>query len=169
MIVKDKSLIWDDCPACAFKHLAGAVAALTAGSAPIAVPAVDVMRARAYIALGEAEAGYTGNAALAAGCLAVAESLCDDWQDARELRESRLRIGKCGVHEARMSLTRPYMYALAAGHFTEALRELPALSERVGLNALGGDGFRVTNREEFLDLLRVQIKWVQETYELGVK
>lgn len=164
---KDKALIWDDCAECAVKHLSACFAAITSGSAPVRAPAVDVLRARAWVALGEAESGYTGNAELATGCLALAENLSDDQTDAKELREARLRIPKAGVHEARLSLTRPAMAALAGAHFTEALRELPALADRIAFSARTGDiGFNVDDPAEFLDMLRKNIAWVVSNYEL---
>ena len=72
----DKTLIWEDCPACAYKHLTAAYAGATIPGIeePLYAHIADVMAARSVIANRECEAGYTGNRALAAGCLAFAET-----------------------------------------------------------------------------------------------
>jgi len=165
---RDRSMIWDDCAECAYKHLTAACAAFTAaGTAAPHVAPRDVLTARAWILFGEAESGYTGNADLAAGCLALAENLCDGFAEASDLRELRKRAFKANARDVWPGTRMPAMPAFAAAHFTEALRELPALAERFGPDCWTGDsGFNVTDSAAFLDALRINIKWVRETYEL---
>ena len=172
--VKDKSLIWEDCPACAAKHLGAAYAAVT--SPEYCGPAVragqaEVLVARTIIAIRECDSGYSGNAALAAGCLALAETLpavapdvCASW------RHARLALQSGKLQEAEERLPPPTLAALAGGHIAEALRELPELADRVCLGSLFNDGdFDPDTVGGLRDWLRESIGWINKTYELGVK
>jgi hypothetical protein len=166
--VKDKSLIWDDCPACAFKHLSAAYAALTAADlVRPEVPASEIYAARAVIAIRESQTGYTGNLALAAGCLAMAE--CLNGGEAEAYRLARLDL-TTGARDTELYFSMPRPAAFAAAHFTEALRELPALADRMQVaKYLGAHGFRCGTVSEMLDVLRTQILWLTEAYELEAK
>ena len=165
---KDKSMIWEDCPACAYKHLTAAYSSLTAADlVRPEVPTSEVYAARAVVAIRESQTGYTGNLALAAGCLAMAE--CLNEEEAPAYRDARLALmeGR-GTAEICFGIPRPG--AFAAAHFTEALRELPALADRVQVEKyFSPHGFKGGGLPEALDMLREQIKWVSETYELGDK
>ena len=88
---KDKSMIWDDCPECARKHLSAAYAALTGAADGGYAPDWEILLARAVIAENERRAGYAGNIDLAAGCLAMAE-LQPDVDPAVEQRRVRLVV-----------------------------------------------------------------------------
>lgn len=165
---KDKSLIWDDCPACAYKHLTAAYAALTSlGARPYNVTAEEVYHARAEIALQEAAMGYSGNFALAMGCLAMAETVSDSESSAQDVRKVRLAL-----LEGRPSwiiLPPLSAEALAIAHITEAARELPALSNHIIGCLINEDGSAnlAECMPELVDDLRLEIKWLADTYELN--
>ena len=165
MEAQDKRLIWEDCPACAYKHLTAAYAALTALTAlqdgDFDTPSeTDVFLGRAVIALREAEAGYEGNRDLAAGCLAMAET-CPERHKAykRPVRHLRLSLQNpdCdlpGVIRLVVGMFSGDPVVMAHAHVAEARRELPGLPGQ-----LPDAGLR--------DWLRQSILWVKETYELG--
>ena len=128
-MINDKRFIWEDCPACAHKHLTAAYAILT--SVPFAkVPeAWEIYAARANIAYREYCAGYLGNLSLAIGCLHAAEG--------ERGSPGRLR-GSFSYDEVGLAVrfvenggvfpvapTPAFVFA----HVTEALRELPSLWE----------------------------------------
>lgn len=166
----DKELIWEDCPACAAKHLAAAYAAVTMPHCgkPLFACAAEVLVARSIIAIREREAGYKGNADLAAGCLALAESLPGERQSDRAAwREARLALP--AVPED--SLAAPSFAAYAGAHIVEALRELPALLDRTAVKRFftGHGNFSPLLETELTDWLRESIKWVKVQYELEVK
>ena len=162
MEAQDKKLIWGDCPACAYKHLTAAYAALTALQAgDFDTPSeTDVFLGRAVIALGEAEAGYEGNRDLAAGCLAMAET-CPEQHKAykRPVRHLRLSLQNpdCDLPDVIRQVSDMFSgdpVVMAHAHVAEARRELPGLPGQ-----LPDAGLR--------DWLRQSILWVKETYELG--
>jgi hypothetical protein len=167
---KDKQLIWDDCPACAYKHLTAAYAALTMQVGPVKLVRPEkIYLARAIIAIREYQSGYVGNLALAQGCLAmaeVAEGVCPVSADS--YRESRLRLTRGEIDTATCGLPAPGLTAVAYAHYVEALRELPALAE---------DKVDVANTvtdilygvPDVLAMLRDQIRWVEANYELNQK
>lgn len=175
---KDKSMIWDDCPECARKHLAAAYAALAGPADGGFAPDWEVLLARAVIAEGERRAGYAGNIDLAIGCLAMAELQPDvDPAVAAEIRGERLRQS-ASRDAGPLRLGRfPGRSAFAAAHLLEACREAPAVADRICLGRWFGDGgfFRcgVSAQEgaesaEDLDcVLRGLLKWIKETYEIG--
>lgn len=165
---KDATLIWDDCPQCAYKHLTAAYAAATSGCTQLEAAAVDVYAARAIIAISEVLSGYPGNRALAAGCLAMAEA--HDYAGGR-WREARLALTGGDMDKARELLV-PYPdpSAFVGAHLAEALRELPALADRIKQDTcFCGDNFLAGGVPDFLDMLRKNIKWVYDTYELEAK
>ena len=164
---KDKSLIWDDCPSCAYKHLTAAYAALTSlGGGACWVPAAGVYAARAEIAIRESRTGYPGNMALAIGCLAMAEIECEDTGMANAYRDLRLELTEGRRPTVGLSPSRAEAYA--AAHLTEALRELPALADRINVCGLiSGSDFNYDNPSEVKELLRTNIKWLADTYELN--
>ena len=165
MEAQDKKLIWEDCPACAYKHLTAAYAALTALTAlqdgDFDTPSeTDVFLGRAVIALREAEAGYEGNRDLAAGCLAMAET-CPEQHKAYKWLVRHLRLSlqnpDCdlpGVIRLVVGMFSGNPVVMAHAHVAEARRELPGLPGQ-----LPDAGLR--------DWLRQSILWVKETYELG--
>lgn len=162
MEAQDKKLIWEDCPACAYKHLTAAYAALTALQAgDFNTPSeTDVFLGRAVIALGEAEAGYEGNRDLAAGCLAAAEDGPETGKTYKwKVRHLRLSLQNpdCDLPDVIRQVSGMFSgdpVVMARAHVTEARRELP------GLPGQPPDaGLR--------DWLRQSILWVKETYELG--
>jgi len=162
MEAQDKKLIWEDCPACAYKHLTAAYAALTALQAgDFDTPSeTDVFLGRAVIALREAEAGYEGNRDLAAGCLAMAETCLEQYKAyKRSVRHLRLSLQNpdCdlpGVIRQVSDMFSGDPVVMARAHVAEARRELP------GLPVQPPD-------VEPRDWLRQSILWVKETYELG--
>lgn len=163
----DKTVIWEDCPQCAYKHLAAAYAALTSGHDIGYAHASEVYVARAVIGIRESGAGYLGNLDLAAGCLAMAE--CESGVEAAEAgawRRARLALAKSPA-EAEAELVWPGASAFAAAHLTEALRELPELGDRVRMDWLTPSGFDPDPLPELRDTIRKLLKWVRETYELG--
>ena len=163
----DKTLIWEDCPACAYKHLTAAYAAITTPGIeePLYAHITDVLVARSIIANRECEAGYLGNRALAAGCLALAETcLAAEASQVKEWRAARLAIGK----DLEEHLVHPTLSAMAGGHIAEALRELPALLHRTYSDDLFSNGnFDPESLQLLRDWLRESIKWVWDEYELG--
>ena len=165
---KDKSLIWDDCAECAYKHLTAAYAAFTTGAPPSEVAAAGVYVARAWIAMREAETGYDGNAALAVGCLAMAELLAAGGNGGSYFRDARFRALERDYRHAREIIDAPSAAAFVAAHFAEALRELPALADRFQQETYFRDGgFSVEDPAAFAELLIKLIRWVSETYEIG--
>jgi len=162
MEAQDKKLIWEDCPACAYKHLTAAYAALTALKAGDfdAPSEAGVLLGRAVIALGEAEAGYEGNRDLAAGCLAAAEASPETGKAYKwKVRHLRLSLWNpdCDLPDALRQVSDMFSgdpVVMAHAHVTEARRELPDLPGQ-----LPDVGLR--------DWLRQSILWVKETYELG--
>lgn len=170
---QDKSLIWEDCPACALKHLAAAYAAVTSpdcGSVIFAAQ-TEVLVARSVIAIRECESGYSGNAALAAGCLALAETAEGGSPESRKCwRDARLLMLEGRMREAEELLVPVTLAALAAGHISEALRELPELADRTCVRSLFSDGnFEPDTAGGLRDWLRESIGWIVKTHELGVR
>lgn len=163
----DKTLIWEDCPACAYKHLTAAYAAITTPGIeePLYAHVTEVLAARSIIANRECEAGYIGNRALAAGCLALAETCFGvESGQLKEFRDARLALGK----DFEEHLPAPSLSALAGAHITEALRELPALASRTYSDELFTHGnFDPDSLQSLRDWLRETIKWVWYEYELG--
>lgn len=164
----DKEMIWEDCPACARKHLSAAYAAVTMPlcGKPVFAHAAEVLVARSIIANREREAGYRGNADLASGCLALAESLPGERQsDIAAWRAARLAPPGA---EPEAALAAPSFSAYAGAHIVEALRELPALLDRTAVKRFftaSGD-FSPLLETELTDWLRESIKWVKVQYEL---
>lgn len=161
----DKEMIWEDCPACAAKHLAAAYAAVTMPQCgrPVFAHAAEVLVARSIIANREREAGYKGNADLAAGCLALAESLPGERpSDRAAWRAARL------APLSEDALSPPSFAAYAGAHIVEALRELPALLDRTVVKRFftGHGDFSPLLETELTDWLRESIKWVKVQYEL---
>ena len=167
-----RRMIWGDCPACAYKHLAAAYAALTASPARgwrHADPD-EIMAARAFSLMREAFSGYPGNVALACGCLANAELTAELNGSRRLYRGVRLAI--MNGDAAMLDETDAIGFSaesLAAAHLTEALRELPELGDRAqwGRWLTFGGGLDCGNLEELLETLRRQLLWLSETYEIG--
>lgn len=126
---RDLSLIWTDCQACAYKHLTAAYAALTSldlkGGGVFESPEPwEVYTARADIAMEESRSKYTGNLALAVGCLALAEQHMDAGDEARHcIRSMRLRLIN-GEADTVVPMF-PAPGALVMAHITEAAREAP--------------------------------------------
>lgn len=170
---QDKSLIWEDCPACAAKHLAASYAAVTSPDCGLVIYAsqTEVLVARALIAIRECESGYSGNAAIAAGCLALAETLYGGRPDERKgWRNARLLLLEGKPQEAEELLIPPSLAALAAGHIAEAMRELPELADRTCVGSLFSDGnFEPDTAGGLRDWLRESIGWIMKTHELGVR
>lgn len=169
---QDKSLIWEDCPACAAKHLAAAYAAVTSPDCGIVCASqTEVLEARSVIAIRECESGYSGNAALAAGCLALAETVEGGSPESRkDWRDARLLLLEGKLHEAEALLVPVTLAAMAGGHIAEALRELPELADRTGIGSLFSDGnFEPDTASGLRDWLRESIGWVMKTHELGVR
>lgn len=163
----DKTMIWEDCPACAYKHLTAAYAGATIPGIeePLYAHIADVMAARSVIANRECEAGYTGNRALAAGCLAFAETCFGvETEQIKEFREARLALGK----DFEDHIVPPLPAALIGAHISEALRELPSLAHRTYIDDLFTNGnFDPESLQQLRDWLRESIKWVWDEYELG--
>lgn len=169
---QDKSLIWEDCPACAMKHLAAAYAAVTSPDCGIVCATrTEVLAARSLIAIRECESGYSGNAALAAGCLALAETAEGGTPENRKAwRDARLMLLEGDLRGAEEYLLPPSLAALAAGHIAEALRELPELADRTCVGSLFSDGnFEPDTAGGLRDWLRESIGWITKTHELGVR
>lgn len=172
-------MIWENCPACAHKHLTAAYAAVTSPSDSFYyVPAPHVLVARAAIAVQESRTGYPGNKALALGCLALAEAYPYlSLTAATELRNARLALMKldvaaedpgCGVRWWE-PMQQPTSAAYAAAHIAEALRELPELAEKTDAESLfnsHGD-FETESTQALRDWLRESIAWLEDTYELN--
>ena len=160
MEAQDKKLIWEDCPACSYKHLTAAYAALTAPGGFNTPSETDVFLGRAVIALGEAEAGYEGNRDLAAGCLAMVEARPGQHKTFKRLvRYLRLSLQNpdCDLPDVIRQVSDMFSgdpVVMAHAHVAEARRELP------GLPVQPPD-------VEPRDWLRQSILWVKETYELG--
>ena len=168
----DKALIWEDCPACSLKHLSAAYAAVTSPDCgTIYAAQAEVLVARSIIAIRECESGYSGNSALAVGCLALAETLDCGAPDERKCwRDARLLLQSGKRREAEELILPPTLAALAGGHIAEALRELPALADRTCLGSLFTSGdFEPDTAGGLRDWLRESIGWVCKTYELEVE
>jgi len=165
---KDKSLIWDDCAECAFKHLTAAYAAFTSGEPVTEASEEGVYVARAIIAIHEAESGYTGNLALAAGCLAMAElAYGTSAAIRRDYRTARLGLTAEKPFVDPL-LPRPNTMSFVGAHFAEAIRELPAIADRFQQELYFKDGgFSVEDPAAFAELLIGLVRWVETVYELG--
>lgn len=174
-----RDLIWGDCPQCSYKHLAAAYAALTtAGMVPKRLFALgaELENARAFICLLEAEAGYTGNADLAVGCLALAEGYpdVDCVGGAAQVRGARLLAMAGDYAGARKALQPPHAHALATAHVYEARRELPKGATLTGLElwmaprlCLGeGEEEVIYTPADLLAVLRDNMKSLRDLYEL---
>lgn len=161
---KDKRLIWEDCPQCAYKHLTAAYAALTSPGAQrswdAGVSGDRVYWARALIAAHEYESGYVGNRDLELGCYAAAESASDCDIARKSLRDARLTIQR--GQTPKIIPRYPGDAAMAAGHIAEAMRELPALADRSSLGCVTAKAY-----SEVREWVRQNILWVKETYELS--
>jgi len=147
----DKKSIWTECPHCARKHLLAAYALFTQNmdnlDNSILVGTFRLLLARAEITIAEAQAGYTGNASLASGCLAAAECIADSKEAVHyltisqppkpnprhELRDVRSYIDKMNLDAAIAGLSRLLAVndteARAAAHLAEARREWPEMWE----------------------------------------
>jgi hypothetical protein len=180
----DKKNIWDDCPACAYKHLTAAYALLTNGTpwGNFYVEAEIKLIARAVITCGEAMTGYLGNAALASGCLAAAEGSYaghDDPEKAAEVRVVRMRLGAepltKDLFRAVRGLLPPdiQIEGCIAAHLAEAARELVDIEKRISeLNSVewntNGTFVCFSTSRLAAELVPI-IRDVEETYELGVR
>lgn len=162
---KDPRRIWTDCPACARKHLTAAYAFLNSESLYRSgqTTNLQVLTARAGIALVEWATGYDGNRALAIGCLAAAETSPDgNSAHIGMIRALRLQIEKgIDAEEALAGYRKSFNPTPAANilaHIAEAHRELPGELDDLLL------------REDFSDLgekLLDAILYIENTYELG--
>ena len=176
----DRKAIWTDCPHCARKHLLAAYAWLTQDTGgPLSVCPHGLLMARAKILLDEAiTGGYVGNAALASGCIAAAESLSHKYcsqEVSQQFRAIRLHIDamNLGVASAGLARILPEDQAdrHAAAHLAEARRELPelgdsALGEDPGLGRFDG-GYFHPSRSALCCWLIKTVRQLEETYELG--
>ena len=160
-----KGLIWEDCPACAYKHLTAAYVALATVRQDFSVFSQcckwDVLMARAEILVREARDGYTGNLAVAIGCVAMAESFgyTMPTRERRPAREWRLKL-MAGDLTANLGYTyRPVVEALA--HIAEAVREYPDLA---GIDILADPAVHIT---ELRETVRQEIRNLEKTFELG--
>lgn len=161
-MINDKRFIWEDCPACAHKHLTAAYAILT--SVPFAkVPeAWEIYAARANIAYREYCTGYLGNLSLAIGCLHAAEGERDLPEGYAEVFRTTRLGWQSGVWKTEVYFPSPPAFVFA--HVTEALRELPSLWEAFE-QVLGG---KVNDEgEDLRDTLRRSIHGLEELYCLG--
>lgn len=156
----DKKMIWDDCPQCAYKHLAAAYAEMTdKGAHCMWLDGEAIFAARAAIAMAEVRAGYLGNIDLAVGCLASAE-IRAEYCHASMYRQVRMLLQLGRLEDADASLVRPTA-GWAEAHIVEAMRELGELSED------GYPDFLGMEYEETADWLKKTLKHIRETYELG--
>lgn len=137
-------VIWSNCPACAYKHLTTAYAALT--TVPqchvrLQVPLAEVLLARARIAGAEAAAGYRGNVALAVGCANLVEE-SNQGPVRAGLRQFRLALTgtpdkepydfQAGVWADDLSKISPWSpESSVIANLLEAARECPAVAEAV--------------------------------------
>lgn len=168
---KDKSLIWEDCAQCAYKHLTAAYAALTSvignrEEMNICKPDDVVFYARAHILKREADAGYTGNLDLAIGCLAMAEQTAVE-RDIAEVYRALRRYWSGETSLVGCFCPSVDLASYAAGHIIEAIRELPSLDDRGGLLCVYGGSFVTDDVSSVLSALREAIKWLKDTYEIG--
>ena len=95
----------------------------------------------------------------------MAELECEHADTAFAFRDTRMALieGRSALPE----LHPPSYEAYAAAHITEALRELPALADRIHVVRLvSGLFFNYDNPPEVLEILRTNIKWLADTYEL---
>ena len=159
-MAKDKAMIWDDCAQCAYKHLAAAYAEMTAVGATVGLwhDSEAVLVARAVIALTEVRAGYPGNADLAAGCLAAAETRADS-HAGKVYRQARMKI-QAGAFDEAMDCLGPVVDGWTEAHVTEALREFAELGD-------GSDDVSAMTHEELAQWLRERLKYLRETFEIG--
>lgn len=178
-MINDKKAIWTDCPQCARKHLLAAYALFTqdeprtADKNFVSVGAFRLLLARAEIALTEAQAGYTGNASLASGCLAAAECIAAQRlkPDLRHaLRDVRLDVDKMNLESAITGLWTFLMVndaeARAAAHLAEARREMPDLwDEALGDFSYGF--YRCSDKAALLAALVARVRGIESLYELG--
>ena len=157
--MKDKNLIWSDCAQCAYKHLAAAYAELTKeGAAYGSADMETIFVARAFIALSEVKAGYTGNVDLAAGCLAAAEVHAEA-ERAIPYRQARMRLVKGDVEGAFSCIQQPDDGWVEA-HITEALREDTLLEE-------GETSPEYLDRDEVIEWLSRKLQALRDVYDLG--
>jgi len=183
----DKKSIWTECPHCARKHLLAAYALFTQNvdnlDNSILVGTFRLLLARAEIAITEAQAGYTGNASLASGCLAAAECIADSKEAVKyltnsqplklslrqELRGVRFDIDQMNLDAAIAGLSRLLavndIEARAAAHLVEARRECPEIWEDYLGDFRGG--YRHSDRGHLLEMLVPTVRYLEETYELG--
>ena len=172
--------IWHDCAHCAHKHLTAAYAALSSlpetssAANEFTVKDTGILVARARVAIVEAAGGYPGNADLAAGCLALAETICGSGSAAKVLRDVRLRLASSGPNEILLAaLPDCGRQALAMAHLTEAVRELPDLglflaeSSIHAVMTVGDGAVSVQDASGLADIVRDAAGWVRKTYELN--
>lgn len=171
---KDRKMIWDDCPQCAYKHLAAAYAAIT--SEPVRfqeggayVPADRVLYARAHILKRESESGYPGNLAAAIGCLAAAEGCMRGAEDrlaADAYRHLRLQWSGEKPADTPVHIV-PTLLELASAHMVEASRELPEAGDMFLYRFFSNGDMVADGRSQIIGTLIEVIRWVEETYCIG--
>lgn len=179
----DKKNIWNDCPACAYKHLTAAYALLSSGAVPdgFVLDMQTAHLARAVITLGEALTGYEGNRAVALGCLVAAEGmpgpvLSDTIRTVRVAAGEKKLTGEVfqSVRDLLPPVRRIAGYIVA--HILEAARELPELADplqditQMSLSFEPAEEAYVcpkalTVADELIPIIRN----VEDTYELGVR
>lgn len=156
-------LMTPGCPNCAIKHLSAALERVVDG---INVPESDTsdamtLMARAYVNFVEAAEGYASHFDYAVGLLQRAEELAVMRglpEFAKLVREHRVRVMTEGASgKPLFDLYLDSLGRLAAAHFREAVRELPALSERFDTVFPSFDADGVVK-------IRAMIAWVREEY-----
>jgi len=166
----DKLRIWDTCPACVRKHAAAALALIPADPRLQKMDAHLVLLGRALILLSEAQTGYTGNAALASGCLSAVETLERDPALKKDLREIRLAADRgefARASDLLISYYHPDSGVMVGANVAEAIRELrmevlrefPKLVEMFDEN--GGFAYHPA---ELVPLLEDLVAYIDVTY-----
>lgn len=179
--ITDAWMIKTNCAHCAHKHLTAAYTLLTSNAGREMqlnedVPLELLFVARARIAYAEAYNGYRGNADLAMGCLAAAETLARSSDTMRYYRDIRLRIGAGLANKEEILKEFNAMCTsdtLALAHLAEAKRELPELNLPSLVLARASEGELCAqlpcSRAGFLIVLVTLIHDVAELYELHNK
>lgn len=148
------------CPQCAVKHLSAAlyhVAKAGGHCEPLAADPYMVEVCIAYINLVEVRAGYLSHFWYAVGALVRAEErMAPRMVGECVAREVRLMLEQYGVEVLIDALkaidegTAPNHADWAVAHFSEAMRELPAMADGMRMDDLVGSIERI--RKEYFDL-----------------
>lgn len=152
-------LMTPGCPRCAIKHLSAALyhrAQLAGGGESLPPDSYMVDMCVAYINLVEVRTGYRSHFWYAVGALVRAEERTGSGRVAREARLMLEQYGEEALADALRCIeigSIPTHADWAAAHFSEAMRELPAMRAAMRMDDLIGSIERIRN--EYFNLEEV--------------